>query len=387
MDSWKRKLRMGMVGGGQGAFIGGVHRIVAALDNQVELVAGAFSRDPENTRKTGAELYLDPARCYASYEEMARAEAELPEGERIDFVSIVTPNSSHFPIARTFLEAGFHVALDKPMTFTVGEARELVALVEKTGLVFALTHNYTGNPLVREARRMFTAGEMGTVRKVLVEYLQDFLMYPHEKEGMKQAVWRVDPAQSGVGGTLGDVGSHAMNLLEYVTADRIVELCADTSTFLPDRELDEDANILVRLAGGGKGTIAVSQIATGEENGLRIRAYASEGAILWEQENPNYMGVYRYGKPREIWTRNAGYVSDVSGSICRVPSGHPEGYLEAFANVYTGFTEAVRRHIDGTPMPDAEYTFPTVHDGLRGMLFIEKAVESAKSGAVWLSLE
>jgi predicted dehydrogenase len=387
MESWKRKLRMGMVGGGEGAFIGGVHRLVAALDNQVELVAGSFSRDPENTRQTGEKLYLDPARCYDTYEQMAEAEAKLPEGERIDFVSIVTPNRSHFPIAKTFLEAGFHVACDKPMTYSVEEARELVRLVEKTGLIFALTHNYTGNPLVREARRMFTDGEMGTVRKVLVEYLQDFLMYPHEKEGMKQAVWRVDPAQSGAGGTLGDVGSHAMNLLEYITGDTITELCADTSTFLPDRVLDEDANILVRLAGGGKGTIAVSQIATGEENALRIRAYASDGAVLWDQENPNYMGVYRYGKPRETWTRNAGYVSDTSSSVCRVPPGHPEGYLEAFANVYTGFGEAIRRYIDGAPAAEGDYTFPTVHDGLRGMLFIETAVESAKAGSAWLKLE
>jgi predicted dehydrogenase len=378
---------MGMVGGGQGAFIGGVHRLVAALDNQVELVAGAFSRDPQNTRTTGEELYLDPARCYDTYEQMAAAEATLPEDERIDFVSIVTPNKSHFPIARTFLEAGFHVACDKPMTYSAAEARELVTLVEKTGRIFALTHNYTGNPLVREARRMFADGEMGTVRKVVVEYLQDFLMYPHEKEGMKQAVWRVDPAQSGAGGTLGDVGSHAMNLLEYITGERITELCADTSTFLPDRVLDEDANILVRLAGGGKGIIAVSQIATGEENALRIKAYASEGAVVWDQENPNYMGVYRYGKPRETWTRNASYVSQDSSSVCRVPPGHPEGYLEAFANVYTGFVAAIRRSIDGEPMREAEYTFPTVRDGLRGMLFIEKAVESAKAGSTWLKLE
>ncbi len=387
MESWKRKLRMGMVGGGQGAFMGGVHRLVAALDNEVELVAGAFSRDPENTRKTGEELYLDPSRCYGDYEEMARAEARLPDGERIDFVSIVTPNSMHFPVAKTFLQAGFHVACDKPMTYSADEARELVELVETTGRVFALTHNYTGNPLVREARRMFTAGEMGSVRKVMVEYLQDFLMYPHEKEGMKQAVWRTDPAQSGAGGALGDIGSHAVNLLEYITGEKIVELCADTSTFLPDRVLDEDANILVRLSGGGKGTVAISQVATGEENALRIKAYASDGAIVWDQEHPNHMGVYRYGRPKETWSRNASYVSDISSSISRVPSGHPEGYLEAFANVYDGFIEAVRRHLDGSPMARDEYVFPDVHDGLRGMLFIERAVESAKAGATWVPLE
>ena len=386
MESWKRKLKMGMVGGGQGAFIGAVHRIAATMDQHVELVAGAFSRDPENTRITGEQLHLDQSRCYGSYQEMAEKEAALPEGERIDFVSIVTPNKSHFPIAKTFLEAGFHVVCDKPMTFSAKEARELKALVEKTGLVFALTHNYTGNPMVREAREMFRNGEMGTVRKVIVEYLQDFLMYPHEKEGMKQAVWRVDPSQSGAGGTLGDVGTHAFNLLEYVTGDKVVELCADASTFLPDRKLDEDANILVRLASGGKGVITVSQIATGEENGVRLKAYASQGGITWEQENPNYMTVFRYGEPRRIYTRNSGYVSDVSKSICRIPSGHPEGFLEAFANLYVGVAEAITSHIDGKPLSMEEYNFPTVVDGVRGMDFVETAVESSKKGAVWMPL-
>lgn len=387
MDAWKRKLRMGMVGGGQGAFIGGVHRIAAAMDQQIELVAGAFSRDYDNTKTTGEQLYLDPARCYPSYEEMAKAEVALPEDRRIDFVAIVTPNKSHFPIAKTFLAHGFHVVLDKPMTYSVQEAEELVALVEKTGLVFALTHNYTGNPMIREARRMFASGEMGEVRKVIVEYLQDFLMYPHEKEGMKQAVWRTDPSQSGLGGTLGDVGTHAVNLLEYVTGERIASVCADMSTFLPDRTLDEDVNVLVRLKGGGKGVVTVSQIATGEENALRLRVYASKGAVVWEQENPNYLQVYKYGEPRQTWTRNAGYDSAESTGICRVPSGHPEGYLEAFANIYNGFTTAVRKHVDGTPMKTDEHPFPTVYDGLRGMRFIQAAHDSSAKGSVWLSTE
>ena len=386
MDSWKRKLRMGMVGGGRGAFIGGVHRMAAALDQQIELTAGCFSRDPENTKQTGRELYLDPSRCYSSYEEMAAGEAALPEDERIDFVSIVTPNRSHFPVAKAFLEKGFHVVCDKPQTFSVEESEELVRIVEETGLVFALTHNYTGNPVVREARRMFTSGEMGTVRKVLVEYLQDFLMYPHEKEGMKQAVWRVDPAQSGLGGTLGDVGTHAMNLMEYITGDRVTELCADNSTFLPDRLLDEDSNILIRLAGGGKGVISVSQIATGEENALRIKCYASKGAIVWDQENPNFLEVYRYGEPRQTWTRAQGYNSAVSNGVTRVPTGHPEGYLEAFANIYRGAAEAIRAHIDGAPMKTEDYAFPTVHDGLRGMKFVKAAVESSAAGSVWTKI-
>jgi len=386
MEAWKRKLRMGMVGGGQGAFIGWVHRMAAALDQQVEFVAGCFSRDFANTRTTGEQLYLDPARCYSTYQAMAEAEAELPAEQRIDFVSIVTPNDSHFAIAKTFLEAGIHVVCDKPMTYTLQEAEELVNIVEKTGLIFALTHNYTGHPLVRHARQLFASGEMGTVRKVIVEYLQDFLMYPHEKEGQKQAAWRVDPKQAGLGGTLGDVGSHALNLMEYITNDRVTQICADKSTFLPDRELDEDVNVLLHLTGGGKGVLTISQIATGEENNLWIRVYASRGAIVWRQENPNYLEVYRYGEPRQTVTRASGYLSDAAQDCTRVPTGHPEGYLEAFATIYCGAVEAIRRHIDGRPMNTEEYNFPTVYDGLRGMQFISKAVESSDKGAVWVDL-
>ncbi|MCD6405284.1 MAG: Gfo/Idh/MocA family oxidoreductase [Planctomycetes bacterium] len=376
-----------MVGGGQGAFIGAVHRIAAALDQQIELVAGCFSRDPENTRLTGSNLYLDPARCYDTYQEMAKAEAALGEDERIDFVVIVTPNSSHFPIARTFLEAGFHVICDKPMTYTLDQARDLVKIVEKSGLVFALTHNYTGHPLVRHAREMFKSGEMGEIRKVIVEYLQDFLMFPHEKHGMKQAVWRVDPAQSGIGGTLGDIGTHAFNLLEYVTCDEVAGLACDKSTFLPDRKLDADANVVVRLKGGGKGVLTVSQIATGEENNLRLRVYASRGAILWEQENPNYLKVYRYGQPRQTLTRGHGeYLSDAAAAATRVPTGHAEGYLEAFATIYCGAVEAIRAHIEGKPLAVADYNFPSVHDGLRGIKFIYAAVESAEKGSAWVEM-
>ena len=385
MESWKRKLRMGMVGGGQGAFIGGVHRTAAALDQQIELVAGCFSQNPDNTRVTGEQLYLDPARCYSTYDEMAAVEAKLPEDQRIDFVSIVTPNVSHFGIAKTFTEAGFHVVCDKPMTFTLEESQELVKVVEKSGVVFALTHNYTGHPLVRHARQLFTSGELGTVRKVIVEYLQDFLMVPHEKLGQKQAEWRVDPSRSGIGGTLGDVGTHCVNLLEFVTGDPITELCADRSTFLPDRKLDEDVNALLRFQGGGKGVLTISQVATGEENGLRLRIYATEGAILWRQENPNYLEVYR--KPRETLTRAQGYLSEASAGCTRIPTGHPEGYLEAFATIYCGLTEAIRSHIDGKPLKIQEYPFPTVYDGLRGMQFIYKAVESCENGSSWVSMD
>jgi predicted dehydrogenase len=318
---------------------------------------------------------------------MATAEAKLAPDRRIDFVSIVTPNVSHYPIARTFLEAGFHVVCDKPMTYSLEEASQLVTLVEKTGLVFAVTHNYTGHPLVRHARHLFRTGAMGTVRKVIVEYLQDFLMVPHEKLGQKQAAWRVDPAQSGIGATLGDVGTHCVNLLEYVTGDPIAELCADRSTFLPDRKLDEDVNALLRFRGGGKGVLTISQVATGEENGLKLRVYASEGAILWAQENPNYLELYRYGQPRQVLTRGQAYLSPPAAAATRLPTGHPEGYFEAFATIYDGIAEAIRRHIDGKPMKTAEYDFPTVYDGLRGMQFIYKAVESCEKGSTWVRME
>jgi predicted dehydrogenase len=386
VESWKRKLRMGMVGGGPGAFIGAVHRLCAAMDGHVELVAGCFSKSHEKTQRTGAELYLQPDRCYATYQEMAAAEVKLPPGDRIDFVSIVTPNVSHFEIAQTFLNAGFHVVCDKPMTYSLAEAQQLVKTIEQTKLVFALTHNYTGHPLVRHARQLFRTGQMGQVRKAIVEYLQDFLMVPHEKLGQKQAAWRVDPAQSGIGGTLGDVGTHCVNLLEYVTGDRITQLCADKSTFLPDRKLDEDVNALLRFKGGGKGVLIISQVSTGEENGLRLRVYAEKGAILWAQENPNYLELYRYGEPRQTLTRGQGYLSDAAKGCTRIPTGHPEGYLEAFATIYCGVVKAIRRAIDGQPLATEEYDFPTVYDGLRGMQFIHAAVESANKGSTWVNI-
>jgi predicted dehydrogenase len=384
---WTRTLRMGMVGGGQGAFIGGVHRIAAALDGQVELVAGVFSRDWENTAATGRDLYLDSARLYRTAAEMAAAEAALPSSTRIDFVAIVTPNHAHFEPAKAFLEAGFHVVCDKPLALTVDEADELARIVERTGRVFALTHNYTGYPLVRHARHLFQTGQMGTVRKVIVEYLQDWLMEPLEKQGSRQAAWRTNPAESGVGGAIGDIGTHALNLLEYVTGDRVASVSADLSTFLPDRRLDEDVNALLRLKSGGKGVLTVSQVATGEDNGLRLRVYASEGAVLWAQENPNELQVYRHGKPRETLGRgHSEYLAPAATAATRIPWGHPEGYLEAFANIYAGAIDAIRRHIDGTPLPAAQYDFPTVHDGVRGMRFIHAAVESSRRGGAWVAL-
>jgi len=378
---------MGMVGGGDGAFIGGVHRIAAALDQQVDLVAGVFSRDWANTSATGERLFLDPTRLYRTYRQMAEEERRLPPDRRIDFVAIVTPNHVHFDSAKTFLEHGFHVICDKPLTTTLDEARQLVQLVERLQLVFAVTYNYTGYPLIRHAKQLFRSGEMGVVRKVLVEYLQGWLVLPEENRGSKQAAWRTNPAESGVGGAIGDIGTHALHLVEYVTGDSVVELCADKSTFLPDRTLDEDVNALLRFRGGGKGVLTASQIATGEENALRLRIYASQGAILWQQENPNYLELYRHGEPRQTLTRGrTEYLCADAAAATRIPWGHPEGYLEAFANVYLGAIRAIRCHVDGAPILPPEYDFPSVYDGCRGVQFIHRAVESANAGGTWVTM-
>jgi len=375
-----------MVGGGPNS-IGRTHRLAAALDGHYQLVAGVFSRDWANTSATGQRLFLDPARIYRTYDEMAECEARLPADRRIDFVAIVTPNHAHFGPAKAFLERGFHVICDKPLTATLDEANELVQLVERTQLVFAVTYNYTGYPLVRHAKQLFRSGQMGVVRKVLVEYLQGWLVLPEENRGSKQAAWRTNPAESGVGGAIGDIGTHALHLVEYITCDPVVELCADKSTFLPGRTLDEDVNALLRFRGGGKGVLTVSQIATGEENALRVRVYASKGAIVWQQENPNYLELYRHGEPRQTLTRGrTEYLSSEAGAATRIPWGHPEGYLEAFANVYLGAIHAIRRHVDGAPLSRLAYDFPSVHDGCRGVQFIHRAVESANAGGTWVKL-
>ncbi len=375
-----------MVGGGEGAFIGGVHRIAAAMDYAYDLTAGCFSRDYENTKRTGVSLGMDEYRLYKSYQEMAEKEKALPQEERIDAVAVVTPNKSHFDIAKTFLDNGFHVICDKPMTYTLDEAKELVSLVEKTKLVFALTHNYTGNPMVREAKELFASGKLGTVRKVVGEYVQEFLNAPLEKEGMKQAVWRTDPAQSGVGGTIGDIGIHVFNLIEYITGERVTQLCAELSSSHSDRKLDDDVNMLLRFDKGGKGLLAVSQVAIGEENGLRVKIYGTKGSVFWDQENPNYLKVAYPGEPARIYTRNGPGTGTLSQEVSRIPSGHPEGYLEAFANIYLNTAEAIHAHISGNPVKTEDYKFPTVYDGLRGMEFIYKAVDSSKNGASWVSL-
>lgn len=374
-----RRLRAGIVGGGQGAFIGSVHRIAAELDGQSLIVAGALSADPAVARASAAAWCLE--RSYDSYAVMAQAEAAREDG--IDFVIIATPNHLHYPMSRAFLEVGIHTVCDKPLTATVEEAQKLVALAEGGGPLFGLTHNYTGYPLVRQARAMVRDGVLGELRKVLVEYNQDWLMTPLEGTGNKQAEWRADPARSGPGGCVGDIGSHAENLLEFITGQPIVSLCADLTSFVAGRRLDDDANILLRLKGGAKGTLVCSQVACGEENNLAIRLYGSEAALEWRQQEPNTLIYKPAGGPWQQLRTGHGYLSDAARAATRIPPGHPEGYIEAFGVIYRNFIADVRRVQRGEP---ALYDYPTARDGLRGVRFIAKAVESSQRGAQWVTL-
>lgn len=373
-----RKIRYGMVGGGPGAFIGAVHRKAAALDGEIELVAGAFSSSPEKSAQQGRELYLDPARVYGSYREMADHESKLPFGDRIDFVSIVTPNSSHFEIAKTFIEAGFHVVCDKPMTMTVHEAEDLCRLVKKYDVVFALTHNYTGYPMVKEARHLIRAGKLGTLRKVVVEYPQGWLATFLEGDGAKQAVWRTDPKQAGVSSAIGDIGSHAENLARYITGLEIERICADLTTFVPGRLLEDDANMLVHYKGGARAVLYCSQVSVGEENNLKIRVYGTEASIEWHQEHPNYLYFRPASGPEEVLKRGNGYLSDAAKHNSRLPSGHPEAFLEAFANIYVNAARTIAAKLAGEKPGPYDTDFPTVQDGAVGVHFIHKAVESGQ---------
>jgi predicted dehydrogenase len=374
-----RRLRAGIVGGGRGAFIGAVHRIAAELDGQAQVVAGAMSSDPRIARESAAEWLL--ARSYASYEEMAAAEAADANG--IDFVIIATPNDLHFPVARTFLEADIHVICDKPLALTVAEGEELVRLVEAGPTLFALTHPYTGYPAVRQAREMVRGGRLGEIRLCLVEYTQDWLMEPLERRGNKQAAWRMDPARAGLGGSVADIGTHAANLLEYVTGRRIEAVCADLSSFVEGRRLDDDAHMMVRVEGGAKGTLVCSQIACGEENRLSLRIYGSQAGLEWQQEEPNTLLFKPAGRPWERWRTGHGYLGAAARAAERLPAGHPEGYLEAFANLYRSFMQDVRRVAIGEP-PLRDY--PGVHEGLRGLRFVAQAVASSRAGSLWQSL-
>ena len=376
----KRKLRYGMVGGGQNAFIGAVHRMAANLDGQIELVAGAFSADARNSRLTGEQLWLNPARVYDTYEQMARTEAGLPEGERMDFVAIVTPNFLHAPVAATFLKAGFHVVCDKPMTLTLKEARTLRETVRKSGRVFALTHNYTGYPMVKEARELVRSGRLGKILKVIAEYPQGWLLDRIETTGHKQAAWRADPKKAGASCCVGDIGTHAENLGRYITGLRIEELCAEFTTFVPGRKLEDDASMLIRYEGGAKGVLHCSQVSCGEENNLNIRVYGTLGSLAWQQEHPNELKWIPKGEPARLLRRGNGYLGDAAKKFTRLPFGHPEAFIEAFANLYLEAVAAIRASLAGER---GEFDFPTVDDGVAGMAFIETAVKSAASNGRW----
>jgi predicted dehydrogenase len=378
-----RKLRFGMIGGGRGAFIGAVHRIAAQMDGKAELVAGAFSSDPERSKASGADLFIDPARTYGSYEEMARAESAAPADSRLDFIVIVTPNHQHFPPAKLFLESGFNVVCDKPVTFNLAEAKALQKVVAKTKKVFALTHNYTGNAMVKQARDFVRNGDLGELRKVVVEYPQGWLSTHLEGSGQKQAAWRTDPKRSGAAGCIGDIGTHAENLARYITGLHIDSLCADLTTFVKGRKLDDDGNILVRFKGGAKGVLHASQISVGDENALNIRVYGTKGGLEWHQEHPNELLMKFPDKPTQIWRRGNGYDGPNAQRFTRIPAGHPEGYLEAFGNIYREAFRAIEAEVEGKPMPK-DLDYPTIADGVEGMVFIETAVKSAKAGARWV---
>lgn len=379
------KIRMGMVGGGIGAFIGGVHRMAANLDGHIELVAGAFSSNPEKSRQSGEALGLDPARVYGSFEEMIRREKRLRPEKRIQIVSIVTPNHMHFAPAKMALENGFHVICDKPLAFNMKEALVLEKVVAKTGNIFALTHNYTGYPMVKQARMMLRNGELGAVRKVVVEYPQGWLSTAVEASGSKQAAWRTDPTKSGIAGAMGDIGTHAENLAEYITGLKISEMCADISTIVPGRQLDDDGNVLLRFDNGARGILHASQISAGEENNLNIRIYGEKGGLEWRQMEPNSLIVKWLDKPMQVYRTGVGLLYPESLAHTRIPAGHPEGYLEAFANIYRNFAMCVKARLEGRE-PDPIYTdFPTVQDGVRGMKFIEKVIASGRSKSKWVS--
>lgn len=372
-----RKLLMGMVGGGPNAFIGAVHRTAAALDGKIELVCGAFSRTKSKSIETGKKLFLHPDRVYGSYREMFRKEARLPEGKRMDFVTIVTPNNMHYPIAMAAIEAGFHIVCDKPLASSLEEARNLAKKLKSTKLLFCLTHNYTGYPMVKEARRIVTDGKFGKIRRVVVEYPQGWLATRIEAKGQKQAVWRTDPKQAGISCCMGDIGSHCHNLAEYITGSEITEVCADLTTFLKNRLLDDDGSVLIRFKNGAHGVIWASQIAVGEENGLKIRIYGETGSLEWAQEEPNTLILRWINKPTEIIRTGTKFVSPSASINTRLPAGHPEGFIEAFANIYRNFALALTRKIQGIKICEEDYDYPNIQDGVRGMAFLTAVLKSS----------
>ena len=389
VESGEGPIRLGMVGGGQGAFIGAVHRIAARMDGEFQLVAGALSSNPERAKASAAELGLDPDRSYGSFAEMAKAEAKRPDG--IEAVAIVTPNNVHYPAARAFLEAGIHVICDKPLASNLADAKKLAALVEKTGKVFVLTHNYTGYPMVRQAREMVARGQLGDIRVVQAEYPQDWLTEAIENTGQKQASWRVDPKQAGVGGALGDIGTHAYNLARFVSGLELDSLSADIDSFVAGRVLDDNAHVLLRFKAKGnapaaKGMIWASQVAPGHENGLKLRIYGTKGGLEWTQADPNYLWYTPYGQPKQLLTRAGAGAMPVAARVTRVPSDHPEGYLEGFANIYQEAARAIRAARRKGGKPSKEVIFPTVQDGVEGVAFVEACVKSSKKNGAWMKL-
>ena len=378
------RIRLGMVGGGEGAFIGAVHRIASRIDDHYVFVAGALSSTAEKAKRSGAALGLDPQRTYADFETMAREEAKRPDG--IEAVSIVTPNHMHAGPALAFLKAGIHVICDKPLTTSLKEAKALQAAAKKSGLIFAVTHNYTGYPMVRQARAMVKAGELGEIRVVQVEYPQDWLAEPLEKTGQKQADWRTDPKRSGAGGCIGDIGTHAYNLADFITSLDVHELSAELTTFVKGRKLDDNTQILLRYANGARGSLWASQVAIGNENNLRIRVYGTKGGITWSQENPNYLHVSPIGKSTYTITRSGAGSGPEAGRVSRIPPGHPEGYLEGFANIYTEVAHAIHAARKGKKA-DKAVIFPTVDDGVKGLAFIEAAVASSQKNGKWTKMK
>ena len=380
----KRKLRMGMVGGGRGAFIGGVHRRAAALDGKIELVAGAFSSDPKKSALSGKDFFLDPSRVYGSFQEMVEKEKALPEGEKIDFVTIVVQNHLHFKVAQTFLEAGFNVICDKPVTYDLAQARELKKIITKSKKVFALTHNYTGYPMVKLARQMIQKKELGDLIKVVCEYPQGYAITALTGEEKAISNWRANPEIAGISNCMGDIGTHAENLVHYITGLEIDKLCADLSVNIPNRKLDDDGNVLVRFKGGARGIIYASQVSNGDENDLCIRVYGTKKSIEWHQEEPNDLIVKDARSPRQVYRRGNGYITGAAAEHTRIPFGHPEGFIEAFANVYNCASVAIKDEIAGKFPRKSGYDFPDIRDGIIGMAFIETVVKSSKSKEKWV---
>ncbi|HBX67088.1 MAG: oxidoreductase [Balneola sp.] len=385
-----RKLRMGMVGGGVGSFIGGVHRLAANLDGEIELVCGAFSSSPEKSKKTGEQLYLDSDRVYGSFKEMMEKEAALPDGKRMDFVSIVTPNHVHAEPALLAMEHGFPVIIDKPLCFNMEEAKAIQNKVNETGFPFALTHTYTGYPMVKQARSMVADGTIGPVKKITVEYPQGWLSEKLEADDNKQASWRTDPSKSGKAGAYGDIGTHAANMAEYVSGLTITKVLSKLSKVVEGRLLDDDASVLLEFEGGVPGVLACSQVSAGEENNIKVRVYGDKGGLEWQQKDNNSLTVKWLGKPNEVYRTgvdNEGYLSETAVANSRIPSGHPEGYLEAFANIYRNFAMHLRAHNAGEKHNMEVYDYPDVNEGVHGMALVDAVVESTEKGNLWVSVK